>query len=60
ACGDAFGRALGCGRVSSSIVGVLLNGLTMLKAPYYTQDFVKGAVLVGALALNYGLGRSNP
>ncbi|MET0746934.1 MAG: ABC transporter permease [Rhizobium sp.] len=40
-------------------VGVLLNGLTMLNAPYYTQDFVKGAVLVGALALTYGLGRSN-
>lgn len=41
-------------------VGVLLNGLTMMNAPYYTQDFVKGAVLVGALALTYGLGRSNP
>jgi simple sugar transport system permease protein len=40
-------------------VGVLLNGLTMLNAPYYTQDFVKGAVLVGALALTYGLNRSN-
>lgn len=37
-------------------VGVLLNGLTMLNAPYYTQDFVKGAVLVGALALTFGLG----
>ena len=40
-------------------VGVLLNGLTMLNAPYYTQDFVKGAVLVGALALTYGLGRNS-
>ncbi|MFP5076455.1 ABC transporter permease [Rhizobium sp. YIM 134829] len=39
-------------------VGVLLNGLTMLNAPYYTQDFVKGAVLVAALALTYGVGRS--
>ena len=38
----------------------VLNGLTMLNAPYYTQDFVKGAVLAGALALTYGLGRSNP
>jgi simple sugar transport system permease protein len=37
---------------------VLLNGLTMLNAPYYTQDFIKGAVLVGALALTYGIGRS--
>ena len=44
--------------VGAVFVGVLLNGLTMLNAPYYTQDFVKGAVLVGALALTYGLGRS--
>lgn len=45
--------------VGAVFVGILLNGLTMLNAPYYTQDFVKGAVLVGALALTYGLGRSN-
>lgn len=38
-------------------VGVLLNGLTMLNVPYYTQDFVKGAVLVAALAMTFGLGR---
>jgi simple sugar transport system permease protein len=38
-------------------VGILLNGLTMLNAPYYTQDFVKGAVLVGALAVTFGIGR---
>lgn len=44
--------------VGAVFVGVLLNGLTMLNAPYYTQDFVKGAVLVGALALTYGVGRS--
>jgi simple sugar transport system permease protein len=44
--------------VGAVFVGVLLNGLTMLNAPYYTQDFVKGAVLVGALALTYGLGRA--
>ncbi len=44
--------------VGAVFVGILLNGLTMLNAPYYTQDFVKGAVLVGALALTYGLGRS--
>jgi simple sugar transport system permease protein len=43
--------------VGAVFVGVLLNGLTMLNAPYYTQDFVKGAVLVGALALTYGLDR---
>jgi simple sugar transport system permease protein len=44
--------------VGAVFVGLLLNGLTMLNAPYYTQDFVKGAVLVGALALTYGLGRN--
>ncbi|MBB5754404.1 ABC transporter permease [Prosthecomicrobium pneumaticum] len=43
--------------IGAIFVGVLLNGLTMLNAPYYTQDFVKGAVLVGALALTFGLGR---
>ncbi len=44
--------------VGAVFVGILLNGLTMLNAPYYTQDFVKGAVLVGALALTFGLGRN--
>lgn len=43
--------------VGAVFVGVLLNGLTMLNAPYYTQDFIKGAVLVGALALTYGVAR---
>lgn len=38
-------------------VGILLNGLTMLNAPYYTQDFVKGVVLVAALAVTFGIGR---
>ena len=44
--------------VGAVLVGLLLNGLTMLNAPYYTQDFVKGAVLVLSLALTYRLGRS--
>lgn len=44
--------------IGAVFVGVLLNGLTMLNAPYYTQDFIKGAVLVGALALTYGISRS--
>ncbi|NRP20896.1 Ribose import permease protein RbsC [Ensifer adhaerens] len=52
-CPNVFGTIVG-----AVFVGLLLNGLTMLNAPYYTQDFVKGAVLVGALALTYGLGRS--
>jgi simple sugar transport system permease protein len=43
--------------VGAVFVGVLLNGLTMLNAPYYAQDFVKGAVLVGALGLTYGFSR---
>lgn len=44
--------------VGAVFVGVLLNGLTMLNVPFYTQDFVKGFVLVAALALTFGLGRS--
>ncbi len=43
--------------IGAVFVGILLNGLTMLNAPYYTQDFIKGAVLVGALALTYGISR---
>ncbi len=53
-----LGRPNVLGTLAGAVfVGVLLNGLTMLNAPYYTQDFVKGAVLVSALALTYGLGR---
>ncbi len=37
-------------------VGVLLNGLTMLNAPYYMQDFIKGLLLVCALAFTFGIG----
>ncbi|WP_035057241.1 ABC transporter permease [Andreprevotia chitinilytica] len=44
--------------VGAVFVGVLLNGLTMLNVPFYTQDFVKGFVLVAALALTFGLGRA--
>ncbi len=43
--------------VGALLVGVLLNGLTMLDAPYYAQDFIKGAVLVASLALTYRFGR---
>jgi simple sugar transport system permease protein len=51
-------RANVLGAVTGAVfVGVVLNGLTMLNVPYYTQDFVKGAVLVGALALTFGIGR---
>ena len=47
---NAFGTAVG-----ALFVGLLLNGLTMMNAPYYTQDFVKGAVLVAALMFTFGL-----
>lgn len=43
--------------IGAVLVAVLLNGLTMLNAPYYAQDFIKGVVLVGALAITFGLGR---
>ncbi|MBI6851687.1 ABC transporter permease [Pseudomonas cichorii] len=47
---NAFGTLVG-----ALLVATLLNGLTMLNAPYYTQDFVKGAVLVLALMFTFGL-----
>ena len=51
-------RANVIGTVTGAVfVGILLNGLTMLNVPYYTQDFVKGIVLMGALALTFGIGR---
>ncbi len=49
---NVFGTAVG-----AVFVGVLLNGLTMLNAPYYMQDFIKGALLVLALAFTFGVGR---
>lgn len=50
---NVFGTVVG-----AIFVGVLLNGLTMLNAPYYIQDFVKGGVLVAALMLTFGLSRT--
>ncbi|MCF6317173.1 MAG: ABC transporter permease [Marinosulfonomonas sp.] len=47
---NAFGTAIG-----ALFVGILLHGLTMMNAPYYTQDFVKGAVLVIALVFTFVL-----
>jgi simple sugar transport system permease protein len=35
------------------LIGILLNGLTMLNVPYYAQDIIKGAILIGALAFMY-------
>jgi simple sugar transport system permease protein len=47
---NAFGTAIG-----ALFVGILLQGLTMMNAPYYTQDFVKGLVLVVALVFTFAL-----
>lgn len=47
---NAFGTAVG-----ALFVGILLQGMTMMNAPYYTQDFVKGAVLVVALVFTFYL-----
>jgi simple sugar transport system permease protein len=41
--------------VGALFVGTLINGLTMLNAPYYTQTFVQGALLVVALLMSYTL-----
>lgn len=47
---NAFGTAMG-----ALFIGILLQGLTMMNAPYYTQDFIKGAVLVIALVFTFSL-----
>ena len=39
--------------VGAVLIGVLLNGLTMLKFPYYAQDIVKGGVFIMALAFAF-------
>lgn len=45
---NAIGTFLG-----AVIIGILLNGLTILNLPYYAFDIVKGLVLVIALAVTY-------
>jgi simple sugar transport system permease protein len=35
------------------LIGVLLNGMTMMRVQYYANDIVKGAVLVLALAVTF-------
>ncbi|GFN30638.1 ABC transporter permease [Paenibacillus xylaniclasticus] len=37
----------------SVLIGVLLNGMTMMHVPYYTNDIIKGSVLVLALAVTF-------
>jgi len=45
---NAFGTLLG-----ALLMGILLNGLIMMDFPYYSQDIVKGIVLIVALGLTY-------
>ncbi|SNT12237.1 simple sugar transport system permease protein [Micrococcales bacterium KH10] len=35
------------------LIGILLNGLTMMNVPYYAQDIVKGGVFIIALAFAF-------
>lgn len=49
---NAFGTIVG-----AIFVGMLLNGLTMLNLPYFWQDFIKGGVLVAALAFTFSLAK---
>ncbi|TQR08642.1 ABC transporter permease [Psychrobacillus lasiicapitis] len=37
----------------AAVIGILLNGLTIMNLPYYAFDIIKGAVLVSALAVTY-------
>lgn len=39
--------------VGAILIGVSLNGMTMLNLPYYAYDIIKGAVLALALAVTY-------
>ena len=50
---NPFGTIIG-----AIFIGMLLNGLTMMNMPYFVQDFVKGSVLVAALAFTFGLSRA--
>jgi simple sugar transport system permease protein len=41
--------------VGALFIGIVINGLTMLNAPYYTQTAVQGALLVLALLVSFTL-----
>lgn len=51
---NALGTVLG-----AVFLGVLFNGLTMFNLPYYSQDFIQGALLVVTLVLSYTLSPQN-
>ena len=44
--------------VGAIFIGMLLNGLTMQGMQYFVQDFIKGVVLVAALAFTFGLSKT--
>lgn len=39
--------------LGSLLIGVLLNGLTMMNVPYFAQDIVKGSILIVALTFSF-------
>jgi simple sugar transport system permease protein len=43
--------------VGAVFIGLILQGLTQLGLPYYTQDLVKGLVLIFALLMSFSLRR---
>jgi simple sugar transport system permease protein len=43
--------------VGALFIGLILQGLTQLGLPYYTQDLIKGLVLIFALLMSFSLRR---
>ena len=39
--------------LGSVLIGIILNGLTMMNVPYYAQDIIKGDILITALAFSF-------
>ncbi|MCP8968141.1 ABC transporter permease [Ectobacillus ponti] len=39
--------------LGSILIGIILNGLTMMNVPYFAQDIVKGLILIAALAFSF-------
>ncbi|WP_410984762.1 ABC transporter permease [Bacillus cereus] len=39
--------------LGSILIGIILNGLTMMNVPYYAQDIIKGSILIAALAFSF-------
>jgi simple sugar transport system permease protein len=39
--------------LGSILIGIILNGLTMMNVPYFAQDIIKGSILIAALAFSF-------